>query len=231
MAFAAEDVINPALKLLGVITQGETPSASESADALDALNAMLDNWSTERLNIFYIYNFTGAISAGTNNYTIATGGTWNTPRPIRIESANILLSGLTHPLEIISAADWAAIKEKGALANVPLKLYYNQASPTGVVYLWPTPNTTPSIDLWLYTALPQFADLVTSYDLGSGYLRPMIYNLAVEIAAQFGSVLKPEVVQIAAESKAAMRMLNAAEPGAPPPTGQISAITPQAPGA
>jgi hypothetical protein len=221
---AANDIIRPALKLLGVITQGETPSTSEGTDALAALNAMIDNWSTERLNVFFIQNFTGSVSNGTNSYNIATGQTWNTPRPVRIEAANIILSNLTHPLEIISPADWAAIKEKGASASVPLKLYYDQAVPTGKVYLWPTPNASSTIDLWLYSALSQFADLTTSVDIAPGYLRAMIYNLAVEVASQFGSVVRPEVAQIAAEAKAAIRMLNGAEPGMPPATGPVNAI-------
>lgn len=221
---AANDIIRPALKLLGVITQGETPSNSESTDALAALNAMLDNWSTERLNVFFIQNFTGSVSNGTNSYNIATGQTWNTPRPVRIEAANIILSNLTHSLEIISPSDWAAIKEKGASASVPLRLYYDQAVPTGKVYLWPTPNASSTIDLWLYAALTQFADLTTNVDIATGYLRAMIYNLALEVASQFGSVVRPEVAQVAAESKAAIRMLNGAEPGMPPATGPINAI-------
>lgn len=225
---AANDIIRPALKLLGVITQGETPSSSEASDALAALNAMLDNWSTERLNVFFIQNFTGSVSNGTNSYNIATGATWNTPRPVRIEAANIILSNLTHPIEIISPADWAAIKEKGASASVPLKLYYDQAVPTGKVYLWPTPNASSTIDLWLYSALSQFADLTTSVDIAPGYLRAMIYNLAVEVASQFGAVVRPEVAQVAAEAKAAIRMLNGAEPGMPPATGAVNAI-PSAP--
>jgi hypothetical protein len=107
---------------------------------------------------------------------------------------------------------------------VPLKLYYDQAVPTGKVYLWPTPNASSTIDLWLYSALSQFADLTTSVDIAPGYLRAMIYNLAVEVASQFGSVVRPEVAQIAAEAKAAIRMLNGAEPGMPPATGPVNAI-------
>lgn len=228
---AAEDIINPALKLLGVITQGETPSASESSDALDALNAMLDNWSTERLNVFYILNFTGSVSNGTNNYDIGDGSTWNTPRPIRIEGASVILNDLTHPLEIVSATGWAAIKEKGTLANVPTKLYYDQNAPTGKVYLWPTPNASSTIDLWVWSALEQFPDLVTNVNLAPGYQRAMIYNLAVEIGTMFGSNIRPEVMQIAAEAKTAIRMLNGAEPGAPPVSGPVNAIPPAQAGA
>ena len=50
--YTAGDQINRALRLLGVLAEGETPSASESQDALMALNQMIDSWNTERLSVF-----------------------------------------------------------------------------------------------------------------------------------------------------------------------------------
>ena len=50
--YTAGDQINRALRLLGVLAEGESPSASESRDALVALNQMLDSWDTERLAVF-----------------------------------------------------------------------------------------------------------------------------------------------------------------------------------
>jgi len=40
--YSAADQINRALRLLGVLAEGETPSASVSQDALMALNQMID---------------------------------------------------------------------------------------------------------------------------------------------------------------------------------------------
>ena len=45
---SAGDQINRALRLLGVLAEGETPSAAVSTDALTALNQMIDSWNTER---------------------------------------------------------------------------------------------------------------------------------------------------------------------------------------
>ena len=47
MATTASDQINRALRLVGVLAEGETPSAETSQDALIALNQMIDSWSTE----------------------------------------------------------------------------------------------------------------------------------------------------------------------------------------
>ncbi len=48
----ANEQINGALRLLGVLAEGETPSAETSQDALAALNQMIDSWNTERLSVF-----------------------------------------------------------------------------------------------------------------------------------------------------------------------------------
>ena len=48
----ANDQINGALRLIGQLAEGETPSAATSADALTAMNQMLDSWSSERLSVF-----------------------------------------------------------------------------------------------------------------------------------------------------------------------------------
>ena len=48
MSTSAGDIINGALRLLGMLAEGETPSANTSTDALAAMNQMLDSWNTER---------------------------------------------------------------------------------------------------------------------------------------------------------------------------------------
>ncbi len=50
--YTANDQINGALRVLGVLAEGETPSAATSQDALTALNQMIDSWNTERLSVF-----------------------------------------------------------------------------------------------------------------------------------------------------------------------------------
>ena len=52
MTTSAGDQINGALRLIGMLAEGETPSAATSADSLTALNQMIDSWNTERLSVF-----------------------------------------------------------------------------------------------------------------------------------------------------------------------------------
>ena len=48
------DIITQALRSLGVIHTGETPSAQEAIDGLDALNQMLVSWVFEGIDLLHI---------------------------------------------------------------------------------------------------------------------------------------------------------------------------------
>ncbi len=52
MSTTAGDQINRALRLLGVLAEGETSSAAVMQDSLTALNQMIESWNTERLLTF-----------------------------------------------------------------------------------------------------------------------------------------------------------------------------------
>ena len=52
MSTTAGDQINAALRLIGQLAEGETPSAATSQDALAALNQMIDSWNTDRLLVY-----------------------------------------------------------------------------------------------------------------------------------------------------------------------------------
>jgi hypothetical protein len=86
MSTTAGDQINGALRLIGQLAEGETPSAATSQDALTAMNQMIDSWSIERLAVFSTQDqvflwpastqtsFTASISGTTMTVTnIATG--------------------------------------------------------------------------------------------------------------------------------------------------------------
>ena len=89
----ANDQINGALRLLGVLAEGETPSAATSQDALAALNQMIDSWNTERLSVFSTQDQVALWPAGAKDLTFGPTGTLplvnlSTPkRPVLVDDA------------------------------------------------------------------------------------------------------------------------------------------------
>ncbi|RPJ36027.1 MAG: hypothetical protein EHM17_00255, partial [Verrucomicrobiaceae bacterium] len=83
----AGDLINGALRLIGQLAEGESPSAETSADALFAMNQMIDSWNIERLSVFSTQDqvFTWPVDEITR--TLGPTGNFVGNRPVRLDDA------------------------------------------------------------------------------------------------------------------------------------------------
>jgi hypothetical protein len=210
------DVVKASLRLIGELAQGETPNASEGADALARLNLMLSNWSIERINIYMQRRDTLALSAGVGTYTIGTGGAFNVPRPVKIEQASIIQSnGLATGLELLTPEQWGEIVEEAISAVVPLKLYDDYAYPLSLLHIWPKPSGTPTLELFSWQQLTGFAALTDTFDLPPGYQQAIEYNLAILLAPEYGRQVDAAIASVAGSSRTAIAQLNVGN-GLPP---------------
>ena len=216
MTVTASALIARALRLINATSSGETPTASEQADALTALNAMVDSWLTERLTIPQVLRTTKTLTASTQDYTIGVGGSINIDRPVWIDAAAIIPSGSTEELgiSVMTDQDWQRTVIKSQTATFPLGVYYTYANAVGLgtVSLWPIPTTAPT--LVLYTpkgTIVSFATLSTQYYVNAGYERALAYNLAVELADEFGKPIPAGIARIAMESLGNIKRSNIRE--------------------
>jgi hypothetical protein len=83
----AGDQINGALRLLGVLAEGETPSAATSQDALNALNQMIDSWGTEKLSTFTTQEQVFNWLPGLISQTLGPSGDFVGDRPVLMDDA------------------------------------------------------------------------------------------------------------------------------------------------
>jgi hypothetical protein len=68
------DIITRAMKDIGAIASGETPTPDEAQDAFDMLNDLLDQLSNESMMTFYKTEIIFPITPGQTQYTIGPGG-------------------------------------------------------------------------------------------------------------------------------------------------------------
>lgn len=214
MSLQAQDIINSAFRKIGVLAAGETPNPDESTDALASLNALLESWSADQTTVYQIVNFSHALTASTATYTMGTGGTFNTARPIKIESAGIITPDtLRHEMKIVGAKDWSKIEEKSLTGLLPKVLYNDNASPLITLNIWPIPSGTPTLDLYVWSQLQQFAALTDNITLPPPYFRALVYALAMELAPEYGNQAQAAaagLANLAASAKAEVIALNAA---------------------
>ena len=68
------DIISRALKDIGALEAGETPTPEAAQDAFDMLNDLIDQWSNEQMMVFYKTEIIFPITSGQTQYTIGPGG-------------------------------------------------------------------------------------------------------------------------------------------------------------
>lgn len=210
------DLIASSLRLIGALASGEVPSGAEASNALDILNQMIDSWNAERLTIFSIQRNVQVPAALKQTYTLGTGGDFNIARPPKLERMGvIILSNPVQPLELpmekLSDIGWQSIPVKGIVSTIPLKFWNDNAFPLMNINVWPIPSAQINFTLYVWQALTQFPDLVTDETFPPGYLKALRYNLAVDLAPEFGRTTPQEVLMQAVATKAVIKSINASE--------------------
>ena len=205
----AQEYINRALRLINVLGIGETPDSQTSSDSLSALNDMLGLWSTQKLLVYQMQEETHTLVASTNSYTIGSGATIDTTRPVTIESAFIRdSSNYDSPLRVINKAEYDRISMKGSEASYPERLFYDPGFSNGTIYLYPTPSTANTLHFTSWKPFSTFATLATSATFPPGYNQLLVYNLAVLLGAEFNAQVRPDVLKIALDTRAQIETLN-----------------------
>ncbi len=204
-----QTLIDRSLRLIGAVESGESATATESADALTALNAMIESWQTEKLIVYSLVDTALTLTPSDASYTVGPSGNFNlTPRPFVLENIYLRASDIDYPIQVVDQARWYAIPDKTSDSDIPIFAYYEPTYPTGTLQLWPVPNTAHSLHIVTWTPVSSFAAVGTTVALPQGYERALTYNLAVEIAPEFGKEASGSVQNIAVESKAAVKRAN-----------------------
>ena len=209
---SAQEIINSAMKIAGLLSQNETPNSSESSDGLTALNDMLASWSTDRTYIYTIAHNDFNLVSSQTTYTIGPTGSYITTRPTSITNAYVRINGVDFPLKQINAADYSTIANKSTVTGVPVYYYYEPSFPNGTLTIWGAPDQAYTLYYDSWTPLTEFPDLTTQVTFPPGYYRALRYGLAAEIAPQYGMALMPEAIKIAMDSQANIRNLNLPAP-------------------
>ena len=202
------DLVTAALKLIGSIAPGESVTADEAVDGLASINRMIDSWSNEELLIYSVVREEFLLTAGDKDYTIGSGGNFNTTRPIRIESAAIKVGTIEYPLMLRTSMEYAEIVNKGLSSTIPKDLYYDPAYPLGIINLYPIPAAAYYLVLYSFKQISNIATIDTSISLPPGYERALVYNAAIELSPEYGKIPNELIFNTAKESKADLKRTN-----------------------
>lgn len=208
------DLITDALVELNAIQQGDTLSAEDADVGLRSLNSLIDRTNADRLCLNAIKHETKALTAHKGDYTIgrsASAVDFAEDRPILIQTASILFAGLTHNLDLNTAIQWAAIREKTNEAILPTALYCDYRWPVATLNFNPIPlcNAATYLDFYFWEPLARFGGLTEAVALPPAYRDFLKYNLALRLALPFQKQPSQLLVQYAVNAKADVRAFNA----------------------
>lgn len=207
----AFDQIKASLRLIGQLAEGEEPTPQAAQDALNALNQMLDSWNTERLSVFSTQDQVFTWPANEITRTLGPSGDFVGNRPILVDDATYfrdLQTNVSFTIKLINQQQYNSIALKTVTSNYPQVMWVNMEYPNISMTIYPKPTDALEWHIISVEELSQPATLNTNLTFPPGYLRAFKYNLAMEIANEFGVEPMPQVVRIAMTSKRNLKRIN-----------------------
>lgn len=201
----ALDIITGASRLIGVTFKSEALDSDEAADGLVSLNDMVSSWSNNGLLVPYrsweSFNISPAAS-----YSIGAGQTINTVRPSFIKAAFIRSGNVDYSMECITDEQYESITFKSITSPFPDYLTYDNGYPYGTIRMYPQLGSSGALHLLTEKPLTSFSGLTTTVDLPPGWNKALRFNLAIDMAAEYGVEVPSTVVKGASDSLASISL-------------------------
>lgn len=229
-----------ALRLLGVAASEEPISSDMAQAALEALNSLLDAWSTESLLTYTRPKIPLALVPGQQVYTWGEATPTFTPDiagvpPVRLELCLLEIGGAPMQDWQITVLDQAQYETSIWLKTMPSTyvdyVYLEDTQPVKRLHVWPVPQLPGyTLQLLPWPAQPQYTHWDAGLEWPNGYLRLFSYALAVELAPQYMAEASPTVQRIAEQARRDLAPVNARvgrlslNPSGPPRTSGWAAF-------
>jgi hypothetical protein len=193
------------------LAEGETPSAATSQDALFALNQMIDSWGTEKLSTFTTQEQIFDWLPGFVSRTLGPSGDFVGDRPVLMDDATYFVdtsTGISYGIKLINQQQYDGIAVKSVTSTFPQVMWINTNYPDIDMHVYPVPTKVLEWHFISAAQLTQPATIATPLYFPPGYMRAFRYNLACEIAPEFGVEPSGTVGRIAMASKRNLKRIN-----------------------
>ena len=205
-----DQVIQLALRKLGVLELGDTPDAATVSNASLALNLYIKQMATKGLKLWTVTQYTLPLVNGQTQYSIGPAQystDLQTDKPLKVIQAwlrNVSVTpNVDTPMQILSQQEYNFLGSK-ASTGVANSVYYQIEQNTGNMYVYLTPdnNAATTYQLYFMAQIP-LADITTGSQVPNfpnEWMNTLVWNLADQLAIEY-SVPQNHRAEIAARAK------------------------------
>jgi len=205
------ELLNDTHRLLNLTASGNVVPEVNYQDNLRTLNQMLDSWNTERLSVFSTQDQVFTWPAGVLSRTLGPTGDFSGNRPVLLDDSTYFRdasTGISYGIKFINQQQYNGIAVKTVTSTFPQVIFVNNTFPDIEMYIYPRPTRELEWHFISVEELTEPATLTTVLSFPPGYLRAFRYNLACELAPEFGIEPLPQVQRIAMTSKRNLKRIN-----------------------
>lgn len=180
----ARDVVEYAMRKIGVLGIGATSRAEDAAAALIELELMLKEWAFKGPYLFTKREASQALVAADADYSLSS------TRPLRIIEAryrDASSPAIDLPMQPLTRDEYLTIPDKTS-SGVPTTYYFDAQTTAGTLYIWPVPSsvTTESIRYSYQRRIEDVDSLNNDLDIPQEWLGTVGYCLADRLLDDYG---------------------------------------------
>lgn len=178
------ELIAGALRIIGAVAQGETPTTAQYSEGSEALNMLCKAWMADGMPLWVTREYTMPLTASTASYTPSL----KMMKVIQAYNHNTT-TNVDIPMRIITRDEYNRLGNKTSAGN-PIQLMHIPNRTDSTIKVYPVPGTTEqTYNQIIITYQKQYDDLDTSTDepeFPSEWFDALKFGLAHRLAPEYG---------------------------------------------
>lgn len=198
--YTRDQIVNSALRKLGVISDGAGATATQLSAAQEALNNLVFSLYAQGMPVWAMTTTFFQPVLGQIAYPVGLGlgtGNLNIQAPLKLTQAfsRDLISNTDIPMNIYTQYNYNLLSTK-INEGYPVHLWYQPLNQAGTITIWPAPDQYTATNRVIYfvyqRAFDQFNAGTDTPDFPQVWIEPLIYSLAHRLGPEYGTPLSEQ---------------------------------------
>jgi len=186
-AVTRDQLIIGALRIVGAIAQGESPTATQLTEASEALNMLIKSWQAMGMSIWVTKEYPLTLVNGTSTYTPTT----KLLKVIQAFNRNTT-SNVDIPMRILTRDEYNRLGNKSTAGN-PIQIYHEPQLASSLVKVFPVPTAVEAAaNTIIMVYQKEFDDMDAGTDnpeFPHEFFDALKFNLASRLSFEYGMEL------------------------------------------